>query len=82
MLNVAEDVVGIEDDDDDTFVGGVDIGEIVDDDDKFNPLVVACCRYWWSSDWLEVKFCWFELCEISGAPLQSIGEEISALHNL
>lgn len=82
MLNVAEDVVGIDDEDDETLLGGVDIGEIVDDDDKFNPLVVACCLYWWwISDWLEVKFCWFRLWGII-APLQSIGNVDSVLHNL
>lgn len=37
--------MGIDDEDDETLLGGVDIGEIVDDDDKFNPLVVACCLY-------------------------------------
>ena len=40
-------LVGIDDDDEeDTFVGGVDADDTVDVDDKFNPLINAgefCC---------------------------------------
>lgn len=51
LLNVVMDVlVGIvdeEDDDEDTFVGGVDAAETVDVDDKFSPLIsdgeFCCC---------------------------------------
>lgn len=93
-MDVLVGIVDEEDDDEDTFVGGVDAAETVDVDDKFSPLIsdgeFCCCvavdefLYWWlwRSDWLAADEFWWILYDSSGDTLQSLCVEISELHSL